>query len=205
MDTIYFIMNMDKIVFNNDGTYEIIPCKLSLSVVYKKQVLYNNIFNINYNLYDVSTNKSKFHKAINYLLKNKNIFPTKEHKGKRVIRYINKIGHDPDSVRNFIKSLMFILSKNTNTNVTIVSTDKYNTIWLLNKITDNKLITSIKSVNYPTMILSDINIDNCEGINNICIDIINNKYTTECDDINSLEEDSTILNTILEYNTLIYT
>ncbi|AAG02791.1 hypothetical protein AMV085 [Betaentomopoxvirus amoorei] len=196
----YIILNMKTMVLNNDGLYDIIPYKASLSILYNKKIIFNDIFFIKYNLYESRVDKKKFNNAISFLM-NKNIFPTKEHKGKKVIRYNNKIGHDPDSFRNFIKSLIFILKNYLNITPILVSSHNTNTMWVLNKLKNNKLVTTINYIDIPTIIINNIDLTNdCDIINDFCINyILNSKieYNIESTDHNK------VLDTILEYISII--
>ncbi|CCU55710.1 unknown similar to AMEV085 [Choristoneura biennis entomopoxvirus] len=201
MDNIYIILNMNKMIMNNDGLYDIIPCKASLTIIYKNNIIYNNTHNIKYNLYEYMSDNIKFNNAITYL-NNKNIFPTKEHKGKRVIRYNSKIGIESETFRNFIKSLIFILKNYININPILVSSHNSNTMWILNKIINNRSTTTINYINTSTIIIDNINISNdCEIINDFCANyIIDNKFDNNLQS----QSQSNIIDTILEYISMIF-
>ncbi|CCU55404.1 unknown similar to AMEV085 [Adoxophyes honmai entomopoxvirus 'L'] len=203
MSNIYIILNMNKIVINNCGIYDIIPCKLSFSIIYKNYIISNRTFNIKYNLHEHKSYENKIKRAKEFLLmNNKNIlFPTKEHKEKRVIRDYNA-GHEPESIRNFIKSLIHIFIKYLNISPILVSSHNSNTMWVLNKIINGKLTSTVKYIDIPTIIIENIDCNNnCDDITDFCIKyIINNKFDTN----KYSDEDSKILNSILEYESLLY-
>ena len=196
-DYIYIIVNTNKFVFNIKDSYEIIPCKISLSIVYKNKLLYDNTFLTKYNLYDsyvFKNNKSKLLYATNYL-KNKNCyFPTKEHKGKNVIKFYHMIGNDANSIKYFIKSILLIIQEYYNKQPIVLSSDSNNVKWLMNKLDSNNLITENNLfTNIGTNIIADINIDDCENINKF---LINHILSTRSDNRLIQQEDENLVSII---------
>jgi hypothetical protein len=203
-DYIFIIFNMDKLIFNVNECYEIIPYKCNLNIIYKNKNLYEKEFLLNYNLFNSVTyklNKNKIHSAVKYLLNNNNNCLLKEHNGKEVFRYINSINIDSLIIRNFIRSLCFLLTLHNKIPV-IVSSDISNVKWIINKIYNNKLISKNDiELEYNSHIISDIKYIELQDINNLCCQhLINNKIDDRIFDDNA---DSIIIDIINKYSQII--
>lgn len=181
------IFNLNKMTFNVNGMYEIIPYKISISLLLNNKIIFTKNFYANYNLYDSVTEKYKINSTGKFLIKNKyNLFPTKEVKGKVVIRNINKINYDQLTIRNYIRSLLFFIPKLYNKYFVLITADNNNLLWLLNKRV-NKLISLYREIDVSTQVISDIDLNiDCEKQNEICgKDLTNNDCDNEINIINS--------------------
>ncbi|BAO49525.1 hypothetical protein [Alphaentomopoxvirus acuprea] len=197
-----FILSMDKLVFllnKSVATYEIIPYRVSFSIIYKNKLIYNNDFYINYNLNNIKTDKNKLLKTIHFNINNNsNHFPTKEREGKKIVRFINNINNNPLVIRNFIRTIYFIFFYIKKEIPLWLSSDYNNIKWIINK-QNNNLTTNVKDFEVSVKIIKDLTQSdkyyNSKEINNLLINYVNTAATHD----NSYTKDIINLINKLEY------
>ncbi|AAC97639.1 ORF MSV088 hypothetical protein [Melanoplus sanguinipes entomopoxvirus] len=191
------VLTMDKIAFKCEDCTEIIPYRIVMNIIFNNKVVYKKLFLLNYDLYNISVDKNKLFSTIN----NKyyfSTFPTKEHKGKYVINFINKLNKDPQDVRNFILTIYFLL-KYVYKIIPCWYIYDYNDLkWLINNYKGYKIYNTNR-FHVSSIIIKDKlpNIPyNAEIINNMIVNYcntqINNtnlvRYVDKIDNISSLLE-----------------